>query len=227
MTLTIADIQALKRFRNLEEKDLAVLKESGRVLNIGKGKSIFNEGTAADAHYTVISGHVKVFKDFEVPRILHIFGPGEAFGELALINGIPFPASAGALVASTVFVFPATVFDRLRQTSATFANEVAKTLAKRPEFLTEAIANFNDGNLPDRVKRAFTDLLVRFGVDHGEYYELPFYLSRKEIASLINARPESVSRELNQWELDNLLVPTDIGFRAPKSFWKLPEPKKA
>jgi CRP/FNR family transcriptional regulator len=221
MSLTVANIQALKRFKNLDEKDLTELKDAGRVLRFGKGKTIFHEGSTSDTHFTVINGHVKIFKNFEVPRILHIFGPGESFGELALINGIPFPASAVALGACSVLVIPGSVFGRLRQTSATFGNEVAKTLAKRPEFFTKAIANFTEGNLPERVKRAFADLLLRFGTDHGDYYELPFYLSRKEIASLINARPESVSRELIRWEQDNLLIPSDLGFRASKTFWKL------
>jgi len=220
METTIEFLATLSRFKNLSQSDLADLKSAARVSVFPIGKDIFVEGQQAQAFFVAINGYVKVAKNFEAPRILHIFGPGESFGELALIKGTMFPASATALTDTRVLIAPKSAYDRMRETSLTFAREVAFALANRPGFLTEAIANFSDGNLPNRLKRVFEELFTRFGSDLGDKIELPFYLSRKEIASVVNARHESVSRELTNWEKTGWLVPTKTGFVATKDFFR-------
>ena len=53
-------------------------------------------------------GRVKIFKvSFSgKEHILHIFGPGEPFGEVPVFHGQPFPASAEALEKTEAIFFP-------------------------------------------------------------------------------------------------------------------------
>jgi len=63
-----------------------------------RGESIFREGEPGDKLYLIIEGKVRISRT--VPGIgeeaLAVLGPGEAFGEMSLIDD--FPRSADALV---------------------------------------------------------------------------------------------------------------------------------
>jgi len=62
------------------------------------GEVIFREGAAGDAMYLIRSGRVAVLKgSFQSPTILGQRGPGEAVGEMALLEDKPRSASVVAL----------------------------------------------------------------------------------------------------------------------------------
>jgi hypothetical protein len=64
-----------------------------------QGQLIFSEGDEGTGFYVIISGRVKIFKlSLEgKEQILHIFGPGEPIGEVAVFAGKSFPAHAEAM----------------------------------------------------------------------------------------------------------------------------------
>ncbi len=56
---------------------------------------IFVEGSEGDEFFIVITGLVGLFKEIDgKQRELHRIGPGEMFGEIAVINATPRSASA-------------------------------------------------------------------------------------------------------------------------------------
>lgn len=65
---------------------------------LGSGKYVFREGEIGDKLYIVLQGKVRISRT--VPGMgeeaLAVLGPGEAFGEMSLIDD--FPRSADALV---------------------------------------------------------------------------------------------------------------------------------
>ncbi len=73
-----------------------------------RGEDIFYEDDEATGFYILISGRVKVFKlsPDGKEQILHIFGPGEPIGEVAVFTGKRYPANAQAMEESRVFFFP-------------------------------------------------------------------------------------------------------------------------
>ncbi len=60
-----------------------------------RGEDIFYEDDEATGFYTLISGRVKIFKLSAEGKeqILHIFGPGEPFGEVAVFFRSTFSSS--------------------------------------------------------------------------------------------------------------------------------------
>ena len=73
-----------------------------------KGELIFSEGDPGNGFFIVAEGQVKIYKlSMEgKEHILHIFGPGEPFGEVPVFSGDVFPASAEAVKQSRVLFFP-------------------------------------------------------------------------------------------------------------------------
>jgi serine/threonine-protein kinase len=69
------------------------------------GDIIFNEGDKGDAAYMIVAGRCRAFRNVDGrEETLSVMGPGDAFGEMALILFEPRAASVQALDAVTVLV---------------------------------------------------------------------------------------------------------------------------
>jgi general secretion pathway protein E len=101
------------------------------------GEEIVREGSPGDAMYLLVSGRVGISTrseelgtTFELARL----GPGDHFGEMALLSGERRSATVTALEPTTVVTLSKTVFDRLLtqlpQVSAAMARGLAVRLAQ-------------------------------------------------------------------------------------------------
>ena len=89
-------IDSCSLFKGLPREHLEELGRIGVEKCYQKGDIIFSEGHEASGFYIVAEGRVKIFKlslDGK-EQILHIFGPGEPFGEVPVFSGSAFPANA-------------------------------------------------------------------------------------------------------------------------------------
>ena len=79
-----------------------------------EGETVFNEGDAGDSLFMIIAGQVEVLKRFgEEQRVVGMLGPGEYFGEMALLGRDPRSATARAMTTLDVLVLPASDFSAL------------------------------------------------------------------------------------------------------------------
>ena len=83
-------------FQGLGKDQIQLLADIASPRSYTRGRTIFLEGDPGIGFYMVVSGKVKIYKmSLEgKEQILHIFGPGEPFGEVPVFHGTPFPASA-------------------------------------------------------------------------------------------------------------------------------------
>jgi signal transduction histidine kinase len=72
----------------LAEEDLDELAQAAVELSFPAGAVIFREGEPGDAIYVIVQGRVEIIQqlDDESERHLHSAGPGEIFGEMAIIQ---------------------------------------------------------------------------------------------------------------------------------------------
>ena len=82
-------IPTIPLFQDLEQKNYADLANIVLFRKYKKGEMIFSEYDTADGFYVTVSGRVKIFKSSPEGKeqILHIFGTGEPFGEIAVFTG--------------------------------------------------------------------------------------------------------------------------------------------
>src|SRR4051794_40180576 len=93
---TLADVELFEHLADAERADLA------RVIDVRKlaaGDTLFQVGDPGESLYVVRGGEIELYiKDTAGQRIpLAIVGPGEVFGELALLDRSPRTATAVAL----------------------------------------------------------------------------------------------------------------------------------
>ena len=102
-------LQLLKSVRLLEaipESQLATLGEFLAPVEFADGAVIFEEGSKGDSLYFVTGGRVRISKRVSAGELkdLAILGPGDCFGEMALVEDVARSAQAAA-VGATVSVY--------------------------------------------------------------------------------------------------------------------------
>jgi CRP-like cAMP-binding protein len=81
------------------------LKTATETRTCEKGDIIFNKDEQADAAYYILSGKVEIFTGPEnAPSILAHLGPGEIFGEMALLRFDKYTLSARAAETSKLHI---------------------------------------------------------------------------------------------------------------------------
>lgn len=91
-------LQRMPVFGALSERSLNLLVEKSRHLAVAAGEHFFREGDEARSMYVIESGRAVVVRQWQGREIeLNRFGPGDCFGEMALMDLHPRSASVRAL----------------------------------------------------------------------------------------------------------------------------------
>lgn len=80
-------------FSNLSEDDLKLLIECAQIIDFKAGDTIFKEGDIGVYFYVILNGEVEIRKEVS-GRSLAELGPGQVFGEMAVLDNHPRSASA-------------------------------------------------------------------------------------------------------------------------------------
>ncbi len=95
-----AELRSLPVFRSLTTSDLALVLEHGTWETPVPGDELITQGAPGDAFYAIGAGQVDVVRDGEPVASL---GPGDHFGEVALLTDDPRNATVTAHTAMRVF----------------------------------------------------------------------------------------------------------------------------
>lgn len=179
-------------FGGLPEEQLEAVVKISVAKKFGKGESIFFEGDPGNGFYMVAEGKVKIFKMSFAGKehILHIFGPGEPFGEVPVFHGKPFPANAEALVKSTLIFFPREQFIALVHAHPSLALNMLAVLSLRLRRFVDQIENLSLKEVPARIAGYLLYLLEEQGSEESVELEI----SKGQLASLLGTIPETLSR---------------------------------
>ena len=105
-----AELRELPSFSHLEPDELSELLDHGGWVTIPPGEVILEQGAPGDAFYAIRSGKAEVDKDGELVAML---GPGDYFGEVALLMDVPRTASVIARTPIRAYRLDREGFDRL------------------------------------------------------------------------------------------------------------------
>jgi len=106
----VAELRALPPFAMLEASALMEILESGGWMNAAPGETIVEQGEIGDAFYVIGAGRVEALKDGVT---IGTRGPGEYFGEIALLMDVPRTATVIARTPVHVFRLSREGFDRV------------------------------------------------------------------------------------------------------------------
>jgi CRP-like cAMP-binding protein len=188
----IKHLAAIPLFEGLpreQQEDLAMIV-ADQIFR--RGQTIFTEGDDATGFYVGITGRVKIFKlSFEgKEQILHIFGPGEPFGEVPVFTGQHYPANAEAMEESRIFFFPRESFIELISNNPSIALNMLAVLSLRLHRFTRLIDDLSLKEVPGRLS-AYLLYLSEQGKGTSD---LELTITKTQLASLLGTIPETLSR---------------------------------
>lgn len=182
------------------------LREIGRISaskHYAKGVAIFHEGDPGIGFFMVASGKVKIFKmSFDgKEQILHIFGPGEPFGEVPVFHGSPFPANAETLTEADLLFFPRTEFVNLVTATPSLALNMLAVLALRLRRFATQIESLSLKEVPGRLASYLHYLMEEQQRVDRVVLDIP----KGQLASLLGTSSETLSRIFNKMTEEGLI----------------------
>ncbi len=202
----VGQIGKIPLFENLSEQHRAELASIVSEKEYDKGQSVFLEGDDAVGFYVVVSGQIRVFKMSPEGKeqILHVFGPGEPIGEVAVFAGKHFPANASATKKSKLLFFPRAAFTELIGHDPSMAMNMLAELSRRLRRFTVQIEGLSLKEVPGRLA---TYLLYLSDEQNGSE-ELSLDISKGQLASLLGTIPETLSRILAKMAREDIILST-------------------
>ena len=127
-----AVLHAVPLFAALSDAQLAWLAGQGREAELPAGAALFREGDPADAFSVVLDGELCVSKRVGGEQVtLATHGPGGFTGEIPLLSGSPFVATAVAARPTRVFRLDRDAFLEALTACSPIAEPVMRALAQR------------------------------------------------------------------------------------------------
>jgi len=185
-------IQTIPLFACLKEKEIQSLASHAVNKSYPKNTIIMNEGDDTTSMFMIFSGKVKAFLSNEDGKevILNIMGPGDYFGELALLDPAPRSASIMTLEPCKFSIINKHDFDQTLETHPDMSKTLIRELTRHVRRLTENVRNLALMDVYGRVART---LLDQAEVE-GEIKVINQKLTHQDIARMIGSSREMVSR---------------------------------
>jgi CRP/FNR family transcriptional regulator len=198
-------LKSVTLFADLEEGELERFSQVAVPRSFPAGTRVFHEGDDSDACYIVKQGSFRVTREHSDGRAITLatLGPGEIFGELAMLDGDQRSASAEALTEGELLALP--------------ANDVRALLARHPEISLKLVAGLvrrlraanvrlsrqSFQTVPSRVAGILVQLSREAQDGSGEgdaTEEVTINMNQTDLAQLAGTSRESVSRFLAELE---------------------------
>ena len=179
-------------FSGLGDSELALLEQHATIRTYPKNTIVINEGDDANALFVVLSGQVKVFLSNAEGKeiIINMQGPGEYFGELALLDSRQRSASVMTTEKAKLAFLSKADFQRVLAEHSEIALNLIRALTGRVRILSENVKNLA---LLDVYGRVAKTLLGMAKSQDGQLI-VEQRLTQQEIANRVGASREMVAR---------------------------------
>lgn len=205
-----AKITILERanlFRDLPADVLAASAGTAQVRAVEKGQSVFQQGDEATHHYVVAWGRLRL--DQTTPDgkniVLRFMGPGDLVGSVAVWRGVPYPATPLAVEDTRLLVWSAARMMELMQDHPPLAMKAMGMMGGRIEELQERLQQVATQQVERRIAATILKIVRQSGRKVENGVEIPFPLSRQDLAEMTGTTLHTVSRTLSAWIEEGVL----------------------
>jgi CRP-like cAMP-binding protein len=168
---------------------------------VAPGGVLFAAGEPARAVHVIVTGVVQLVQATPGGSrvIVKYVRPGEVFGSPALLDKF-YPTDAVAVTECVELQWPAETIRASINRHPQVALNVIRDLETRLREMEDRLRDLSSEPVEQRLARAVLRLLESFGQRTAEGVEIPFPVSRQDLADLIGSTLHMVSRTLRAWE---------------------------
>jgi CRP/FNR family cyclic AMP-dependent transcriptional regulator len=189
-------------FCDLDAEAFEQLCRYAKNATLKRGATIYSKGDPGNSLYVVISGTAKMSISSPDGRsaILNLIGPGEIFGEIALLDGRERTADATANTNCEVFIIDRREFLPFVRSQPALAMKFIELLCARLRWTSDQVEQIILQDLPGRLASALIRLTERHKATQGGR---AIAITQQEISEMVGMSRESINKQLRAWASRN------------------------
>jgi CRP-like cAMP-binding protein len=205
--LRLIILHQLPFFKGLSHEVIAEINPLFREYGFETGETIYFAGDPAVKLYVVAAGKVKLLRHAPTGQeiVLDLLLPGDFFGTLPMLGEETYPDTAQAHTTSCVLTITGDDFQpilgRYPQVSLALLEIVSNKLREAREVIHQISAS----PVESRLAATLLKLAVKLGEQHNGELLIQLPLSRQDLADMIGATVETVSRIMSQFRKQKLI----------------------
>ena len=197
------DLKRIKFFEYLGEEQLKLLSSFSKRKHFDKGSILFYEKDMPTSLILLTEGMLKVYKtDLKNNEIImHRFMPMNLIAEMAVLEGVPYPASAAFETDGSVIEIDFQRFKKEFLSDSDVAMALFKSLSTKIKFLEDVIAL--------NLVLDSTSRLAKYLCDNEQVFN---NLKNYQLAEHLHMTPETLSRTFKKLVVLELVIKDSNGY---------------
>lgn len=189
-------------FCDLDGEALEQLSRYAKHSILKRGATICSKGDPGNSMFAVISGTVKISVSSADGRsaILNLIGPGELFGEIAVLDGQARTADATANTNCEIFAIDRRDFLPFVRSQPTLAMKFIELLCMRLRWTSDQVEQVILQDLPGRLASALIRLTDKYKLAPAGR---TIAITQQEISEMVGMTRESINKQLRVWAARN------------------------
>jgi len=200
-------LQRTAFFADADGAALTAAAETAGELPLKNDESLFLQGEEASYSYLLAWGRVRLDQTTPDGRnvVIRFLGPGDLIGTVAVLRKKPYPATPVAVEDGMALFWSAAVKAKLLADHPVLAGNAIDLIGGRLEELQERLRELATQRVERRIAATLLRMVRQAGRRVEDGVEIPFVLSRNEIAEMNATTLHTVSRTLAAWEQEGIL----------------------
>ena len=192
---------------SLPEEICAAVKSRMGDLTLTDGEAVYHRGDYSTEQYLIISGEVRItLNSWDGREMLCInFQPGDSFGETSALDSGVRPHDAIAHGATQLSVLRQKDMNELRVQYPQIETALVSFLCGRSRMLFAISADATLLDLPNHMASRLVALLDQYSDSSQGRVQQDLKLTHQELAQMMGASRQGVSKILKQWEAQGLI----------------------
>ena len=198
-------IKDIGLFQGVSSEKIRWLAEQATYRKFKSGEMVIGEEDPIRSFYVVVSGQLKLYRSSAEGKeqTLQLLGPGDPFGLCTAFATESFPASAMAIEDAAVLLIPGTIMEETARQEPALLFNIIQILSQRLKDSMALIESLALKEIPGRLASFLRHALPKDSSDKNNAVELT--ISQRELAKIIGATPEALSRALRKMANDGIL----------------------
>lgn len=189
-------------FCDLDPEALDQLCRYAKHTTLKRGTTIVSKGDPGNSLIVVVSGTIKISVSSPDGRsaILNLIGPGEIFGEVAVLDGLARTADATANSNCEIYVIDRRDFIPFVRSQPALAMKFIELLCTRLRWTSDQVEEVILQNLPGRLASALLRLTEKHKLAPAGR---TIAITQQEISEMVGMTRESINKQLRAWAARN------------------------
>ena len=198
-------IKDIGLFQGVSSEKIRLLAAQAIYKKFKPGEMVIGETDPIRSFYVVISGQLKLYRSSAEGKeqTLQLLGPGDPFGLCTAFATDSFPASAMAIEDAAVLLIPGTIMESIARQEPALLFNIIQILSQRLKDSMTLIESLALKEIPGRLASFLRHASSRDAADKKTTVELT--ISQRELAKIIGATPEALSRALRKMANEGIL----------------------